>query len=122
MDSVPAFPRKGRNSDRTCGLTARTGLQTNTGESESYITLEKEKVAYFRAMPKLAGEKTLPPIQTTWSYFFGRQNNVLRVWQKNVRMTIIILVMIIMIVMMEIFYDDDKKIPQKKHKNIMTFD
>ena len=34
-------------------------------------------------MPKLAGEKTLPPIQTTWSYFFGRQNNVLRVWQKK---------------------------------------
>ena len=34
-------------------------------------------------MPKLAGEKSLPPIQTTWSYFFGRQNNVLRVWQKK---------------------------------------
>ena len=48
----------------------KKSTNTSEGKSESYITLEKKKVVYFWAMPKLAGEKTLPTIQTTWSYFF----------------------------------------------------
>ena len=44
---------------------------TSDGKSESYATLEKKKVVYFRAMPKLAGEKTLPPIHATWSSLMG---------------------------------------------------
>ena len=82
--------------------------------------LPKKENVDFRAFPKLA-LPPLPPIQTTWSSFFRRQEQRIARMTEKVQMMMMMVDMIIMMVMVIILMKLMTTMT-KKHTNIMTFE